>query len=1080
MLRAHVPEASIATNVGAELNLRLPMTSSSAFPAMLGELDTRLAELGVLSYGVSITSVEDVFLKISGGEHFGAEPEAAKSGPDASGVLVKGAPLPSKALAATSGADSTVSAVQAVRALARKEQGGITTFLRHTGALLTKRWNYARRDCKGLVCQIFLPAIMIAGGLGLIKSGSGRVFPDYQLSTAQFNTVLRVNPNKPVFDNIVPNFAFKASNNSNVDSVFVQTALRQGMLLSNASMDALNFTAATAAAIPDNFGWLANPNPVVVGEPTLSFRRMSTALLNDAPLRAGSKYGAYVWTRDSTPVPDQTAAEGLAAGGGGANVATYAVMFNSSARHAGPVFMNLQNSALWSLLSGSSSASITTRNHPLPPTQRQSTLFAGLLVFTASIIFVIAFSFLASSTALYIVKEKEVTAKHQQLISGVGIVAYWTSNYIFDFAVYAVTAGLAIVLALAFNIAEFVAADKHVLAAFLLNFLWFGLALVGSTYLLSFFFRSPSSAQVSILFINMAAILLIVASQLMSQIGSVCRAELGLRYFFRLLPMFSFGYTLVQLAFLNTLPLIDASCDLQNGITKTATDYLPYDALEGKATGTFLWFLAVEGFVYMIVVFGVEYVLSQPGLRLMLGGRDKDVPVAPAVEDEDVVAETQRVAEQLRGGPAAVTDIVLLNQVRKVYGSGGKVAVRSLSFGVPMGEVFGFLGINGAGKTSTLQILSGDILPTSGGAQLAGLDIITQQLQVRRLLGYCPQFDAILDLMSVREHLELYARIKGVPEADVRGVVETKLVEMDLKPFENKLAGRLSGGNKRKLGVANALVGDPPIIFLDEPSTGMDPVARRFMWSVIARVATERKQCSIILTTHSMEEVEALCTRIGIMVGGRLRCLGSSQHLKNRHGAGYECEIKLAPPSAAAVAVVLDSAREFCEQDAQAGAAPVLVMRREAIARAAQKLGVPARGAQVSEAGTGWALHASLTKNGDRVPAAEFAAWWAGEAVCKEVVVYMAETFVGCTLAERQGSTLRFKLGAASEALGALFGKLEHTRSHLGVASYTLGQTTLEALFNSFASQQQEERGVARGVILPAAAAAAGGAAPAK
>jgi ATP-binding cassette subfamily A (ABC1) protein 3 len=156
-------------------------------------------------------------------------------------------------------------------------------------------------------------------------------------------------------------------------------------------------------------------------------------------------------------------------------------------------------------------------------------------------------------------------------------------------------------------------------------------------------------------------------------------------------------------------------------------------------------------------------------------------------------------------------------------------------------------GINGAGKTSTLQILSGDILPTSGGAQLAGLDIITQQLQVRRLLGYCPQFDAILDLLSVREHLELYARIKGVPEPEVRSVVETKLVEMDLKPFENKLAGRLSGGNKRKLGVANALVGNPPIIFLDEPSTGMDPVARRFMWSVIARVATERKQCSIIL-----------------------------------------------------------------------------------------------------------------------------------------------------------------------------------------------------------------------------------------
>jgi hypothetical protein len=153
-----------------------------------------------MSYGVSITSVEDVFLKISGGEHFGSEEDtAAKVGPDAAGVLVKGETLPRPGAAAAAGGaaagGATTSAVQAVRALARKEQGGLATFLRHTGALLTKRWNYARRDCKGLLCQIFLPAIMIAGGLGLIQSGTGRSFPDYQLSTAQFNTVKRTDPN---------------------------------------------------------------------------------------------------------------------------------------------------------------------------------------------------------------------------------------------------------------------------------------------------------------------------------------------------------------------------------------------------------------------------------------------------------------------------------------------------------------------------------------------------------------------------------------------------------------------------------------------------------------------------------------------------------------------------------------------------------------------------------------------------------------------------------------------------------------------------------------------------------------------
>jgi len=107
---------------------------------------------------------------------------------------------------------------------------------------------------------------------------------------------------------------------------------------------------------------------------------------------------------------------------------------------------------------------------------------------------------------------------------------------------------------------------------------------------------------------------------------------------------------------------------------------------------------------------------------------------------------------------------------------------------------------------------------------------------------------------------------------------------MDLKKFENILAGTLSGGNKRKLSVAIAMLGNPPIIFLDEPSTGMDPGARRFMWDIISRVSTRRKQCSIILTTHSMEEAEALSTRMGIMVDGQFDCIGSIQHIKSKFG----------------------------------------------------------------------------------------------------------------------------------------------------------------------------------------------------
>jgi ABC-type multidrug transport system ATPase subunit len=185
-------------------------------------------------------------------------------------------------------------------------------------------------------------------------------------------------------------------------------------------------------------------------------------------------------------------------------------------------------------------------------------------------------------------------------------------------------------------------------------------------------------------------------------------------------------------------------------------------------------------------------------------------------------------------------------------------------------------------------MLSGDIFPTDGSALVGGHDILKEQLAVRRLMGYCPQFDALFGLLTAREHLQFYGRIKGVPEDKMDRIVKGMLHYLSLEEYADRPAGTYSGGNKRKLSVAIALIGDPPVVFLDEPSTGMDPVARRFMWRFISDTMEGR---SVILTTHSMEECEALCHRIGIMVGGRLRCLGSAQHLKSKFGSGYQLDV---------------------------------------------------------------------------------------------------------------------------------------------------------------------------------------------
>ena len=116
---------------------------------------------------------------------------------------------------------------------------------------------------------------------------------------------------------------------------------------------------------------------------------------------------------------------------------------------------------------------------------------------------------------------------------------------------------------------------------------------------------------------------------------------------------------------------------------------------------------------------------------------------------------------------------------------------------------------------------------------------------------------------------------------------------MDLSSFENVKVETLSGGNKRKVSVSIAMIGNPPIVFLDEPSTGVDPQAKRFMWDVISKISVLRKKSAVIITTHAMEEAEALCTKMGIMVSGSFKCFGSSQYIKDKYGTGYEIEIKI-------------------------------------------------------------------------------------------------------------------------------------------------------------------------------------------
>lgn len=198
-----------------------------------------------------------------------------------------------------------------------------------------------------------------------------------------------------------------------------------------------------------------------------------------------------------------------------------------------------------------------------------------------------------------------------------------------------------------------------------------------------------------------------------------------------------------------------------------------------------------------------------------------------------------------------------------------KVAVRSLTLAVEPGEVLGLLGHNGAGKTTTMKIMTGETAPTQGQVHIGGYNIQADRRRAFSTLGYCPQHDALWKNITVKEHLELYAAIRGVPRRQIESVCSTYLKGLHIEEHAGRQTQHCSGGTRRKLSYAMAMVGSPKVVLLDEPSTGMDPKSKRFLWDTI--LASFQGGRGAVLTTHSMEEADALCSRVGIMVKGELR-----------------------------------------------------------------------------------------------------------------------------------------------------------------------------------------------------------------
>ncbi|TMS02487.1 ATP-binding cassette sub-family A member 1, partial [Larimichthys crocea] len=949
LVRRHVPEAAFLESIGQEITYILPYTGArdGTFALLFQELDLAMADLGLTSYGISDTTLEEIFLKVAEDTGVDAEMNTTKE------LLVRDCKRSSCASKRNSIASVHIkteqvsgmselkftSKVEDLKKNASVSGKGSTVITgwklirRQFLALFIKRFHYARRSRKGLIAQVVLPAVFVC--LSLIFSLIVPPFTEYPKlelqpwmyglpqttffsndlpDNVEVSQVVKTMVNAPGFGtrcmngNPIPKLPCSSSGSDwftpSVDQSITDIFLNGNWSMSNPSPNCQCSTPKRTIMLPDcppGAGGLPPPQRIQNTTDTLldlTGRNMTDFLiktfehsgktryggisvgainsqvrLNEAAIEAAFRDLKDLFSSLQDNVTDQIfpKAETLLKKLGTRD--NVKVWFYNQAWHGMPSFLSVAGNAI---LRGNLPAGkdprqygISVSNHPLNLTKEQLSYAAMATSSTdvvVSICVIFAMSFIPASFVLFLIQERVNKAKHLQFVSGVNPAVYWLANFAWDMCNYVVPCLIVIVIFLCFQQKAYVSPPN--LPALILLLVMYGWSITPMMYPASFIFSVPSTAYVVLTCINLfigingsvaTFVMELFDDENVSHINEIVKQVL------LIFPHFCLGRGLIDMAKNQAMAI------LYSGFGEDRFE----DPLSWDMVGKNLCAMSIQGTVMFAITILIQYkFFCKPRL---ISGKS----LSAEEEDIDVARERERVYEG-----KAHKDLLRICDLTKVYSRKSTPAVDRLCVGVPAAECFGLLGINGAGKTTTFKMLTGDIPVSSGEAFVNGYSIRTEMRDVHQNMGYCPQFDAIDELLTGKEHLEFYARW---PEWGIQ--------KLGLVKYSNKSAGTYSGGNKRKLSTAIALIGCPPVIFLDEPTTGMDPKARRFLWDCILSIIKEGR--SVILTSHSMEECEALCTRMAIMVNGRFKCFGSIQHLKNRFGDGYTVIVRVggSPPA---------------------------------------------------------------------------------------------------------------------------------------------------------------------------------------
>jgi len=518
-----------------------------------------------------------------------------------------------------------------------------------------------------------------------------------------------------------------------------------------------------------------------------------------------------------------------------------------------------------------------------------------------------------------IVAEKELKLRQAMSIMGLYNSAYWLTWLTWEGILTFVSSILLVLFGMMFQFNFFL---KNSFAILLLLFFLFQFNMVGFAFLLSTFISKSSSATTVGFFIYIIGFI----TQLITTFGFPYSDAYSknLRAIWSLFPpnLFAQGLNLLGDA---------TGTDQDKGISWSSRSKCPsadsncvikMDGIFQWLTATFfLWFILAIYFDNALPdVNGVKkswfyflklsYWTGKTSDQVEGGGCCSCTGSVPPLsesspDDEDVATEEslvrQQVTENTLGSNVAVQVRGLLKTfpgIRNMVGcckcrkTAPHHAVKGLWINIEKDKLFCLLGPNGAGKTTTINCLTGITPITAGDALIYGHSIksTSGMSNIRSVMGVCPQFDILWDALSAQEHLYLFAGIKGMPRPAIKSDAENLLSQVKLSEAAHIRAGSYSGGMKRRLSVAIALIGDPKLVFLDEPTTGMDPVTRRYVWDIIEDA---KKGRAIVLTTHSMEEADILSDRIAIMARGKLRCIGTSVRLKSRFGTGFVVNVSV-------------------------------------------------------------------------------------------------------------------------------------------------------------------------------------------